>query len=717
MSAIVIKPKSTDKPVAISAAQSGAIDLERFTLDFFSAFGSTVSRQGRKKQAAYQIDLPAEMAGHFGRPTLHLCFHQQEMAPGLDLVTPGSRVFDRMITYLEGRGAMTHLRLPARRQGSDELLRAVRPVNAAIAGLRLQESRQTLLVFNWRITYRADDKREELYTVVLNEAGEHLPQAGQGNGLGVNIARLYADAEPAPVEPGEDGQPRPAALPPMTHLTKLAETARKYAIYHADACSLTHEAEILPRLYKVLNRLTSYYQQQMEETYDAHDVRGEKRQALESDLQRKIAEEVENHRLRVEVKLVSYAVIQTPVATADLTLNDGRREITVQVRLDRYTGLLHRPTCHACNQETTALTLDRHGHITCDDCLRQCGACLELLCERCGVAACPVCGVQNCDECGRLCWACGERACTAHSSHCPQCGDEVCHSCQAECARCGVRQCRSHLRADHVAASQGLAALICAECAVRCPGCQQYSAQIETCRASGQRFCTNCLVACAKCSRRVGPGFYRVIKGWSYCLDCLDGCPSCHAQAPTILACAACGGDCCETCGLVCDQCGGRFCPEHAQRSKSCEHVLCSEHGATCHLCQTPVCPVCEAPCGICERAFCVVDGAICQQCGQSYCRECVRRTGLCDTCATLHRQGKPVDLATEPCGADPKVIRLATAYRWLRGENERYLVYVGDGSLTARMVVVVDKAGNPATAISVRKVPPLDVLMGKLWR
>ena len=51
--------------------------------------------------------------------------------------------------------------------------------------------------------------------------------------------------------------------------------------------------QILPRLYQVLNRITTYYGQQIEEVYESHDPTGEKRRALEADLDRKIGEEIE----------------------------------------------------------------------------------------------------------------------------------------------------------------------------------------------------------------------------------------------------------------------------------------------------------------------------------------------------------------------------------------------------------------------------------------
>lgn len=706
----------------VADSKPETIDLYQFTLDFFTSFGATVTRQGRKAQGLLAINLPPELAGHFGRPSLALCFRQQELGPGLDLVTQGSRIFDRMVAYLAERGAMTLLRLPARHHGSDELLRAVRPTNVAITGLRMEERQQLLFVFNWRITYRADDKREELYTVMLDENGAPLPLLAQvdessAGAEELDLGQLYAEALPPPSEQNTEGQPLPPRLPPMTHLTRLAESARKYAIYHADVRCVTHEAEILPRLYKTLNRLTVYYQQQIEETHNSHDPTGEKRQALEEDLRRKVAEEVENHRLRVEVKLVSYAVLQTPVATANLTLSDGKRETTLRIDLNRYNGTLQRPRCHACGDETTALTVDHNGHIICDRCICQCATCLEIVCTRCGVAPCPACGKENCDACGHSCWACGERACTEHISTCPTCGDEVCHRCQVECAHCGVRQCYSHLRADHVGDQQGATHLVCAECAVRCAGCQQYSVRIGVCSASGQRFCEACLATCARCSQRFGPGFYHLHAGWVYCTNCLVECPRCQTRTPGTTPCATCSEACCEACGLVCDLCEQRFCGQHALRAKICDHLLCTQHSKECHLCQDHVCPICDPPCGICERSFCPTDGATCQQCGQSYCRECIRRSGLCDTCALLHREGVPVNLADEPCAADRQVAKLVRHYRWVRSANERYTIYVGYGALNARMVVVVDKGQNSPAVIAVRKTAPLDALLGKFWR
>lgn len=675
-----------------------AVDLRTFTSDFFTNLGATVKAADRRKAGALQVELPQELATYFGERALTLCFQQAEPGSGQQLVAHGSPLFDKILTYLDNRSAVTYQRLPIRHSAGEELMRALRPVNTGIVGLRMQEQSHHLYAFHWHITYRADDKREELYSVLLNEAGERLlGQEGENSAPASELTTLLAAAEPLPPETNSDGQPQPARLPPMTQLGRLAEIARKYAIYHADVRCISHEAEILPRLYKTLNRLTTYYQQQIEEVYDAHDPTGEKRRTLEIDLERKLAEEVENHRLRVQVQLFSYAVLQVPVAVADLTLSDGKREVTVQVLRNRYDGQLQRPHCQVCHKEMTTVVLDRNGHLICDACMTQCQSCQEILCTTCGVAPCPVCGKANCDTCGRLCWACGERACAEHSSQCPVCGDEVCHACQETCSHCGVRQCRSHLRIDQVRVTADETVYLCSGCALRCPGCDQYSAEVGVCSASGQRFCQNCLVSCTTCQRIVGPGFYQTIDQAPYCHTCLVECPSCHSWALAVEPCPECQQGFCPACGAACAVCQQRFCPDHITSYASCEHIVCKGHTTHCNHCQVELCPLCNEACAICEGYYCEADAATCKQCGQRYCRGCVEN-GFCATCAGLKvtavSPGDGIDLSKEPWSADPRVVKIAPHYTWLRAHNQRYTIYLGRAE-QRRDGVIVTKVGE----------------------
>lgn len=741
-------------------------DLRAFTLDFFRLFGAEVEPLDNGKLASLRVRLPEPLSEHFGGDELLLAFQSVEPGSGQQLVAHGSRTFDRMLSYIERRSALTVRRLPVRHPGSEGLMQAVRPRNAGITNLRLREQPEPRYAFHWRITYRADDKREELYTVVLDDEGAQIAFAQPAPAAALSFEQLLADSEPMPAPPpapsragnaASDGATGDAAsseaasseaateavefsgdasraappeaapfpeapagprLPPMTQLVRMAETARKFAVYHADLRCATHEAEILPRLYKALNRLTTYYGQQIEEMRDDSDPNGDKRLALEADLDRKRAEEIENHRLHVHVELCGYAILYLPTAVAEMTLTDGARDARLRVRLDRYSGALTRPTCHACGRETEDVILCRNGHVACDDCLRQCASCGDVLCAACGVEPCPVCGQEHCDQCGSACWACGGRACPEHQSRCPVCGDAVCHACQAECAACGVRQCRSHLRADAVLNDDGGTRLVCAACAVRCPGCNQYSARMGTCTISGQRFCNNCLVTCRECGNVVGPGFYvRDLDGAAVCRNCVVTCPTCGAVTSDTSPCATCGAPTCASCGRRCSVCGKLYCQEHSEVIAACGHVLCHHHAGVCAIGNEPVCTICSEPCAICESTFCTHHQVACRWCGHSYCSRCVGpNNGLCITCGTLLRHGERVDILEEPCAASADVQALARSYDWRRARNRAVSVYAGTSTSGIVLVIARLYKGERLVVVT-RTLSPMEAAMGYMHR
>ncbi len=677
-------PPANDAPAASSPRHQS---LQEFAHQFFRTFGGEMTP--RDADESLWVDLPDDLAAHFGKPALHLVFQNSESTSQTDLVAYGSRLFDQMMDFLDRQGGVTLLQLPKRHPGADQLLRALQPRNAAVSGLKLEEDEQLLFVFNWHITYRSDDKREELYTVVLDSDGNRQLLAEQGE-TGLTLNNLFDDGAPLQPEKEAEGAPLPPRLPPMTHLARLAESARKYALYHADLRCVAFESEILPRLHKVLSRLTSYYEQQIGEVYDSHDPQGEKRQILQEDLRRKIAEEIENHRLRVQVRLFSYAILHLPVAVANINLSDGKRNVAVRVTRNLYTGTLDRPVCHACGEPLSALVLDRAGHLLCETCQRQCAECREILCERCGIYGCPVCGEQHCETCSVYCWSCGQRACAEHSSRCPICADDVCHTCQESCASCGVRQCRTHLRVDGVTGD-----LICRQCAVRCPNCHQDSSHLATCSTSGQRFCTDCIVACAHCQRLVGPAFATIdpADGLAYCSDCLTGCPGCGQPVgkENEPRCQTCGERCCGHCALACQSCGGLVCQTHALHCRGCGAVLCQDHAVICELGKEALCPACDSRCPGCGFSHCADHTAACSLCLQLYCTACVGEDGLCETCREFPARYREIVMPDEPIAADPRIANSMHKYRWIGHSNQRYTVYLGGSSWGNQVLVVAE--------------------------
>ncbi|MEZ4580570.1 MAG: hypothetical protein R3A10_02735 [Caldilineaceae bacterium] len=86
-----------------------------------------------------------------------------------DLMAFGSRIYDRMLAFLDGRNAHTALTpcpsaSPAARNSWPRCIHNQRPSQ----GCACVKRRARWVAFDWRITYRADDRREELFTVLMD---------------------------------------------------------------------------------------------------------------------------------------------------------------------------------------------------------------------------------------------------------------------------------------------------------------------------------------------------------------------------------------------------------------------------------------------------------------------------------------------------------------------------------------------------------------------
>ncbi len=127
------------------------------------------------------------------------------------------------------RSAFTVQRAPARHTDGEALMRAIRPTNASVSRLRMQERTRFLFVFTWRITYRADDKRQEIYTIWMDDGARPLAPSGAAEAA-PELEQMLADAEAVPTESNEAGET----------ITSQAATA------HAAWCGLPNRRAITP---------------------------------------------------------------------------------------------------------------------------------------------------------------------------------------------------------------------------------------------------------------------------------------------------------------------------------------------------------------------------------------------------------------------------------------------------------------------------------------
>lgn len=153
------------------------------------------------------------------------------------------------------------------------------------------------------------------------------------------------------------------------------------------------------------------------------------------------------------------------------------------------------------------------------------------------------------------------------------------------------------------------------------------------------------------------------------------------------LACDACNRACgfcefvaCSKCAIEilssCASCIRKSCPDHTFQDAIGRKTYCPDHIHACAICGRMVGPPYVNPCALCA---------------QSYCAVCVEGGGKCTTCRTL--------AAIPP--AHPDVSRVTAAKgeprnlsRWTRGQNGRYAVLLGKGTLF-QYLYVLDKEGK----------------------
>lgn len=282
--------------------------MRAFAEAFFTHFGAPIEAGPDE----LIVELPDPLAAHFGRPRLYLVLptghdKPRDLSPHEDVLVYGSRIFERMLALLDGQGELARLAYP--RQVAVTLATELKP-SLRRPVFRLVETavdrRQPWVqIFNFRVTYRSDEKEEMFETIVLDANGRPDPAA---EALIRSTAPL---ADPPGLLPDLEPQPEQAAA-----------LMRQRAAGHAAELQQSMQA----RLEKVLLRLTGFYRRLMAEIDAGQPDQDEQARAdLQQELDRKIADELERHQLNLTLTPISMAVALLPSVHYRLAIDDPAR--------------------------------------------------------------------------------------------------------------------------------------------------------------------------------------------------------------------------------------------------------------------------------------------------------------------------------------------------------------------------------------------------------
>jgi hypothetical protein len=277
--------------------------LRAFAQAFFSQFGAQLTTHPDE----LVVDLPPELASHFGKNRLYLVFPtaqgRGELSPHKDLLVYGSRTLDAMLAWLAHRGEVARLAYPPQVSVEFDPLPAPslhRP-RFGVAELAAQAADHWYYVFNIHLAGVSDSRDEAFFTTALDSGGQPAPA----------VAGWVDRLAPLP--------DAPAARPiPLAAMLKQA-----MAITRQAAAPLLEQWQqaARARLDKVLLRLKNFYRQRMDEV-DTGDAAQDDaiRAELRQDLTETAAAELARHRLHVTLTPVSYALALIPAIHYRLSL-------------------------------------------------------------------------------------------------------------------------------------------------------------------------------------------------------------------------------------------------------------------------------------------------------------------------------------------------------------------------------------------------------------
>ena len=284
--------------------------------------------------------------------------------------------------------------------------------------------------FNFKVSLIADEKRELILPLWMDLQNGYAINGADIERVGIlDVDNDYVQTPPAPAFWNDE-----PALTPKT-LAALLERARQSVAGELGE-TLSHLQKRLARFLELDRaRLTDYYADLLKDAERRlHKSDEERRPALETKIaaiiverESKLADVEQKYHLRVQLELVSLAVIALP--KLDLTIEIRKRVATIK-RTVSWNPLLHIVdplACDVCNYSGTTLLLCDSGHLAHTDCLApQCVECKRTFCKKCAheVTTCVVCARPICVHSLTRCAECKRVTCSEHLGECHALGGE-----------------------------------------------------------------------------------------------------------------------------------------------------------------------------------------------------------------------------------------------------------------------------------------------------
>ncbi len=439
--------------------------------DFFISHGAELTESGEK----FIIKLPELLQKDFGQETLELVFDPQYVDEKTELVTHGSYVLHVIHRYLQDFGIKIVSRLPEKFSPEKDVLASkIKVQNGKALSLKTKKLKNIDVLFNFKATYLSDEKAEDIISVATDPNGVVFDPAEYYNEAVLN--KLISLQQKGAIE--------------ITHkeIELYFRECLKTASSRAKQYGQSLQDEILKRLHRNVTRLKGYYGAQIEEVNRGQPSYEEKRIGYEREYQSKLKEEIENHRLRIVLKLISYHIIERTDIEIFFDLeHSDKSKIPMKALFDSFTGKIDHGSCPSCKQLITNYLLLGSSKMACDRCVFICSKCKTIYPDKNRARHCVTCSTPICDKCLAPCQSCGNAICDAHTTVCHVGKELLCEDCKMACEVCATPLCK-----DHSFECSATKAPVCFEHRIICKGCRKIYSKKFVDGLKKKKICPTC---------------------------------------------------------------------------------------------------------------------------------------------------------------------------------------------------------------------------------
>lgn len=407
------------------------MDIRDFVVAFFeSRDASVLSENGR-----LIVHLPDDLKEAFGKPKLDLVFNSRDIDEDSELVTHGGYVLSKIHGLLQGKGQKVVSALSERFPfDAPSIRKQIVVKRGSVSAFKGKRLNSVDILFNFKITYLSDEKIEEMHSVVIDKYG--------------NIFQPYDYYHSEDIVPKTE---KKSGKVTRKYIENSFRECARHVSEYAKTEGARHKNEILQRLHKNISRLKGYYEAQIEEISPTNPQYEQKRALHVGEYEKKLAEEIENHGMKIVLSLVSYQIIERTDIECRLEITGevaGKRRKTPYTHtalFDPYSGTFDLGLCAACSAPASELVVTDGNALACSHCAYACSSCLSTYSRfRINPSACKTCGSEMCEGCAARCFDCGQPVCPEHSKVCGVGQEVICGDCASHCQVCEKELCEDH---------------------------------------------------------------------------------------------------------------------------------------------------------------------------------------------------------------------------------------------------------------------------------